>query len=79
MAVMELEARIAALETEMARLKRRLERPARSTKHWVNEVYGAFATDPDFLEAMRLGRQYRDSLRPKSRRKHKPAKRVANR
>jgi hypothetical protein len=66
MAVPEIELRIAALESEVARLKQRLEEPAESKRHWVDDVYGAFANDPDFLEAMRLGRKYRESLRPKS-------------
>jgi hypothetical protein len=30
---------------------------------------GAFDNDPDFEEAMRLGREYRESLRPKAGRK----------
>src|SRR5439155_24994507 len=47
------------------RLKERLERGDKTSKHWVDTVYGAFANDPDFLEAMRLGRKYRESLRPR--------------
>ncbi len=77
MAARELEARVAALEAEVAQLKQRLEGPAESRKHWVDEVYGAFADDPDFLEAMRLGRKYRESLRPKLR--PQPAKRAIKR
>lgn len=77
MAVTELEIRVAALETEIERLKRRLTKQAQSKAHWVDEVYGAFANDPDFLEAMRLGRQYRKSLGPRSRLHH--AKRTAKR
>ncbi len=73
MAVPEIELRVAALETEVAHLKQRLEEPVGVKKHWVDAVYGAFADDPDFLEAMRLGRKYRDSLRPK------PTKRAAKR
>ena len=29
-------------------------------------VWGAFAGDPIYLEAMKLGREYRESLRPKA-------------
>jgi hypothetical protein len=72
MAVGELDARVAALEAEMAQLKQRLQSPPVTKRHWVDRVYGAFANDPDFLEAMRLGRKYRESLRPKS--APKPAK-----
>jgi hypothetical protein len=67
MAAARIESRIAALEEEVARLKRRLTEPAKAKTHWVEGVYGAFANDPDFLEAMRLGRKYRESLRPRSR------------
>ena len=72
MAAAEIELRVAALEAEVALLKQRLDEPAETKKHWVDEVYGAFAGDPDFLEAMRLGRAYRESLRPKQ------TKRMAN-
>jgi hypothetical protein len=76
MAVHEIELRVAALEAEVARLKRQLESPAQTKEHWVDKVYGAFADDPDFLEAMRLGRKYRESLRPKGPKatKKRPAK-----
>ena len=73
MVVPEILLRIAALESEVARLKQRLEETAESKRHWVDDIYGAFANDPDFLEAMRLGRKYRESLRPK------PAKRASKR
>ena len=65
MAVAELELRLAALEAEVAQLKQQLRPPADAKKHWVDDIRGVFANDPDFLEAMRLGRQYRESLRPK--------------
>ncbi|HEX9002345.1 MAG TPA: hypothetical protein VGB07_20720 [Blastocatellia bacterium] len=74
MAAAQLELRVAALETEVARLKQQLGEPIEPKKHWVDEIYGAFADDPAFEEAMRLGREYRESLRPKPRRK--PAKRT---
>lgn len=70
MATKELEVRIKALETEVERLKRRFQKPVRQQTHWLDDVYGAFANDPDFLEAMRLGRQYRKSLAPKPRAEH---------
>jgi hypothetical protein len=66
MAVAKIESRVAALEEEVASLKRRMSEPARPKAHWVEGLYGAFANDPDFLEAMRLGRKYRESLRPRS-------------
>ena len=78
MAAAKIESRVAALEEEVASLKRRLSEPAKARPHWVEGVYGAFANDPDFLEAMRLGRKHRESLRPRSARrtpKRKPATR----
>src|SRR5215510_1906877 len=78
MVVPEILLRIAALESEVAYLKQRLEEIAESKRHWADEVYGAFAGDPDFLEAMRLGRKYRESLRPKpKKRKAKTASKRA--
>ena len=65
MAVPEIELRVTMLEAEVTRLKQRLDAPAEPQEHWVDKVYGVFADDPDFLEAMRLGRKYRESLRPK--------------
>lgn len=68
MAAAQLELRVAALETEVARLKQLLGESIESKKHWGDEISGAFANDPAFEEAMRLGREYRESLRPKPRR-----------
>ena len=68
MAASALERRVAALEIEVAQMKKQL---AKTTNggDWLDDFYGAFAGDPHFAEAMRLGREYRESLRPKSRRK----------
>ena len=65
MAVREIELRVTVLEAEVARLKQRLDESTEPKRHWADKVYGASADDPDFLEAMRLGRKYRESLRPK--------------
>lgn len=69
MAVPEIEHRVAALESEVARLKEQLEKAVPAKGDWLDEIYGAFADDPHFEEAMRLGREYRESLRPKAVRK----------
>ena len=58
-----LNERVAELESELASLKQRLSpEPA----EW-RSLIGAFANDPAFDEAMRLGREYRESQRPKPR------------
>jgi hypothetical protein len=69
MAVQEIELRVTRLEAEMAQLKKQLEQANPPTKDWLDDIYGAFANDPHFEEAMRLGREYRESLRPKPRKK----------
>ena len=68
MNTMKLKDRVAALEAEVARLKRKLEK---DSKPWTEKIAGIFANDPAFEKAMRLGREYRESLRPKSRKTKK--------
>jgi hypothetical protein len=64
-----LKDRVAALEAEVARLKTKVEGATSSEKPWWKQIWGAFANDPHFEEAMRLGREYRESSRPKPRRR----------
>lgn len=75
----ELESRVAILEAKVERLRRGLEAVAPNGEPWWQEIVGAFADDQAFEEAMRLGRDYRESLRPKPRSKQskraQPAKR----
>lgn len=59
MATSSMEKRLSALEQEVERLKAQLD-----TRPWWEKVAGSFANDPMFDEAMRLGREYRESLRP---------------
>lgn len=68
MTIAEMEKRLEALELQVARLTRRRQRE-RSDKPWWRELRGAWAGDPIFEEAMKMGREYRESLRPKSKRK----------
>jgi hypothetical protein len=69
MAVHGIEDRVAALEAEMVRVKAQLEKAVPAQRDWLDDIYGAFEGDPIFEEAMRLGREYRESLRPKPRSK----------
>jgi hypothetical protein len=69
MARAKLEARVTALEEEVARLKAKLEDTAKSPIPWWKKIAGTFANDPIYEEAMRLGRKYRESLRPKPRKR----------
>lgn len=65
----ELVKRVEALEAEMARLRRDVVETPKEP--WWKAIRGSFAGDPLFLEAMRLGREYRTSLRPKLRKPRK--------
>jgi hypothetical protein len=65
MAVPGIEHRVAALEADVARLKEQLAKAVPAQGDWLDEIYGAFENDPIYEEAMRLGREYRESLRPK--------------
>jgi hypothetical protein len=70
---------LTALEAEVARLKAELERQRGTGKPWWEEI-GVFANDPVYEKAMKLGRAYRRSLRPKkpsARRHTSPTKRLA--
>jgi hypothetical protein len=64
MAVPQIEQRVAALEAEVNLLKRKLEAVTNTPTPWWQEIYGTFAGDPLHEEAMRSGREYRESLRP---------------
>jgi hypothetical protein len=61
-----VETRLAALEAEVAQIKLRLAQRDQSDVPWWDKIAGTFANDPLYEEAMRLGREYRESLRPRS-------------
>ncbi|MBW4487211.1 MAG: hypothetical protein KME12_05420 [Trichocoleus desertorum ATA4-8-CV12] len=61
----QLEERVAYLEAEVSRLKSKVENGI-SSKPWWEQIVGAFADNATYDEAMQLGREYRDSLRPSS-------------
>jgi hypothetical protein len=70
MSTRQLEKRIKAIEDELARLKAELRRNGKNPpKLGWRATYGSFAGDPLYLEAMKLGRKYRESTRPKSKRR----------
>lgn len=61
-----LETRVTTLERELASLK---EQVASQKLPWWKANLGQFANDPIYDEAMKLGRAYRESLRPAAKRK----------
>ena len=67
----DLEKRVAELEAEVARLRLIVEKSPEPVVSWVEKIAGKYANDPVFDEAMRLGKEYRESLRPKPRRRNK--------
>ena len=52
-----LEERVEQLEQKLAQLSRQAIASSREKNPW--RTYGAFKDDPDFEEAVRLGREYR--------------------
>jgi hypothetical protein len=72
MATLSLKDRVKLLEEEVARLKNQVAELSKPKTDWLDKVSGMFANDPDFEEAMRLGREWRESFRPKPRKRKKP-------
>ena len=66
MATETLEARLSVVEQELAQLKQKIqaETPPASLPWW-EQIFGTFADSEAHEEATRLGREYRESLRPK--------------
>jgi len=67
MAAVTVEDRLSALEAEVARLKAKIEGGNKPRRDWLDMIWGSFANDPIYEEAMRIGRDYRESQRPKPR------------
>jgi hypothetical protein len=66
-----LEERVAALEQELKSLKAKVAANEVPTVAWWDKVAGSFADDAIYEEAMRLGREWRESFRPKPRKGRK--------
>lgn len=77
----ELEKQVLALTDELAQVKQQLinGKPSEPEMPWWEKHWGIFDNDPDYEKAMELGRQYRESLRPKPRKPKakKPAVKLA--
>lgn len=64
MTVAELNRRLTALEKTVEDLKTQVARLGPGRRWWLEDA-GRFAGDPIFEEIARLGREYRESLRPR--------------
>jgi hypothetical protein len=76
MTISQLEQRLRAVERELAELKLQRNRPVRPAHpvDAIDRIHGTFEDDDAFRDAMRLGREWRDSDLPKpSRRRGKSA------
>jgi hypothetical protein len=62
----QVEERLAILEAEVAQLKQQLAVKTSDNSPWWDKIVGSFANDPAYEEAMKLGREYRQSLRANS-------------
>jgi hypothetical protein len=69
MSTAQIEKRLKALESEVAELKAKLKAGTEPPKKGWRAIVGSFAGDPLHAEAMRLGRKYRRSLRPKAKKR----------
>ena len=66
MSLATIEERLTILEQKIARIipdEQELKPP---TTAWWKKIVGIYKDDPEFAEAERLGREYRESLRPKN-------------
>jgi len=72
MSNIDLETRVANLEAIVAELLQEKEKNKKNEIPWWEQIRGTFANDPDYDEAMRLGREYRESLRPKDESEENP-------
>ena len=75
MAGKSLEERVAALEAEVARLKDLIADSGAKKAGW-EAMVGTFLNDPYYEQAMKYGREYRESLRPKKKAKPKRSRRA---
>ncbi len=82
MTVEELARRVEALEKQVEELKTQVAKngqtePPNKAPWWTPEGgAGRFKDDPGFEEMVRLGREYRESLRPGAKKKKKKAKKA---
>ncbi len=60
-----IEERLTAVEIKLEQLQQKKQDGKAAEPRGWQKIVGIFADDSEFEEAMRLGREYRESLRPK--------------
>jgi hypothetical protein len=65
----DIKSRVEELEREVKLLKLKAEGVDKSDPRWWLATAGMFKDDPWFEDAVRLGREYRESLRPGAKKK----------
>jgi len=75
MSASSMEQRVAALEAEVAELRKRVTAQSESGASWLDARWGAFAGDAAHAEAMRLGAAWRKRENAKSLRRPKKKRR----
>ena len=68
MAVSKTQLRLSNIEAEIENIKVQIANTQSATiqQPWWHKISGTFANDPAHADAMKLGRKYRESLRPKT-------------
>jgi hypothetical protein len=72
MTIAEIEKRLTAIERELAELRQRAVIPRESPNHWIEKIAGTYSTPEEvaaFKKAAEYGRKWRNSFRPKSRKR----------
>lgn len=69
MAKTNMEARFAAIEAEIAELKKQVASNDKTQSNWLTETFGVYADFPEYDQVIEYGRQYRESLRPSAKAK----------
>jgi len=69
MSTAQIEKRLKALESEVAELRAEVSAKGEAPKKGWRAIVGTFANDPLHAQAMRLGRKFRKSLRPRTKKR----------
>ena len=56
-----LEERVANLEAEVARLSQERQTSVQTSAAWLDKYFGIFKDNPEFEEAVKAGREWRES------------------